>query len=36
MYVLRKISNHEQKLHGIDVNDPGKYVGMDAERWTYW
>ena len=35
MYVPRKISNHEQKLHGIDVNDPEKYVGIDEEHWTH-
>ena len=36
MYVPRKILNHEKKFQGIDLYNPGKYVGMDKERWTYW
>ena len=35
MYVPRKILNHEKKFQGIDVYNPGKYVGMDKEHWTY-
>ena len=36
MYVPRKNLNYEWKFHGLDVHNPGKYVGMDEERWTYW
>ena len=26
----------EKNFQGIDVYNPGKYVGMDKEHWTYW
>ena len=37
MCVPRKISNYVDVVDvNVDVNDPGKYVDMDEEHWTYW